>query len=404
MDIKVFDLKLDKKVNAKNLLIDITISDYIELIKKNIKELDIQRGKIISGQQVYKRLINDLLESTIIPPLSLVIKEDSDVFNAIKDDEDIQSIQNKLNEKIKPGDLSILDGLQRTYCILEIVEKHKEEYEKNNIGNLRIRAEVWYDINSTAILYKMLVLNTGQVKMSMKHQIEILNIPLKEAIIKYAREKGKEVFFSTYKNPDETDSVFKYKLSNVVEGFTAFLTRNPIVDKTNEVVKDLERMKFIEEHSSIQSISENKEIKEFADLLLKLDEGLSNKYKNGLDDTESLDDTEREEKSKIKWTSRNELMGSAPVISGIFAAFGWAFTKVNSYENRKSQFFNILSQPNQEDPLALRIAGKILEDRKKRSKKFGDDTRKFFFEGFKEFFNSGENFVDIWPKLEIAQD
>jgi hypothetical protein len=97
-------------------------------------------------------------------------------------------------------------------------------------------------------------------------------------------------------------------------------------------------------------------------------------------------------------------MRSAPVISGIFAAFGWASTKVNSYANRKSQFFNILSQPEHGDPLALITASKILEDKRKRSKKFGDDTRKFFFEGFKEFFNSGENFVDIWPKIEIAQN
>lgn len=398
MEITVFDLKEDKKINAKNLLIDITIADYIELIQTNIEELDIQRGKIISGREVYKRLIHDLLEGTIIPPISLFIKENSKLFEEIKNENDIKTIEAMINNTIKPGDLSILDGLQRTYCIMEIIQKYKEDYERNNISQLRLRAELWYNINSTAILYKMLVLNTGQVKMSMKHQIEILNIPLRDSIIEYAKEMDKDISFSTYKNPKETDKVYKYKLSDIVEGFTAFITRNPFVDKTNEVVKELERMKFIEEHPSMQSILDNKELKEFSEILVSLDERIYNKYADGLIDSEN------EDGSKLKWTSRNDIMRSAPVLSGIFAGFGTAFKKETVYTNRKNKFFETLTNQNQTDPLALSIASKILEDKRKRSKKFGDDTRKFFFEGFKEYLNSEEDFKNIWPNIETAQD
>jgi len=398
MDIRVFDLKEDKKVNAKNLLIDIPISDYIYLIKETIQELDIQRPKIISGKQVYNRLIQDLIEGTIIPPISLIIKENSDFFKAIEDKKDIKAIELTINKYIKPGDLSILDGLQRTFCILEIIDKHSEDYEKKNISELRIRAELWFKINPTAILYKMLVLNTGQVKMSMKHQIEILNISLRDSIIKYAREMERDISFSTYKNPRETDNVFKYKLSDIVEAFTSFITRNPIVDKPNEVVKELERMKFIEEHPSTQSILDNKELKEFSVILVSLDASINDKYGDGLIDIES------EEEIRLKWTSRNDIMRSAPALSGIFAAFGTAFKKGEVYTNRKSNLFEILNNPNQTDPLSLGIASKILEDKRKRSKKFGNDTRKFFFEGFKEYFNSEEQFENIWPNIETAQD
>ena len=84
--VRVFDLKEDKKVKAKCLLIDISMGNYIGLIKDNLEELDIQRGKILSRKRdVYKRLTEDLKEGTIIPPISLILKEKSNVQERIKD-------------------------------------------------------------------------------------------------------------------------------------------------------------------------------------------------------------------------------------------------------------------------------------------------------------------------------
>lgn len=71
----------------------------------------------------------------------------------------------------------ILDGLQRTYTILdlesELVKEHDDE-TLDRVLNNSIRVEIYLGINKIGILYRMLTLNTGQTPMSIRHQIEIL--------------------------------------------------------------------------------------------------------------------------------------------------------------------------------------------------------------------------------------
>ena len=78
----------------------------------------------------------------------------------------------------KPENLIILDGLQRTYTILELIEELKSEEdnqeELSKVLSNSIRIEVFLGINKIGILYRMLTLNTGQTPMSIRHQIEIL--------------------------------------------------------------------------------------------------------------------------------------------------------------------------------------------------------------------------------------
>lgn len=392
MDIHVFDLKEDKKVMAKCILIDIKIAEYIELIKENLEELEIQRGKIISRKrEVYRRLTEDLKEGTIMPPISLTLSKKTEVHNKIKNIVEIKEMQKEINKKIRKGDLFILDGVQRTHCILNVIEdlKNVEPDKLENFRNQRIRTELWFNMTYTALLYKMLVLNTGQVKMSMKHQIEILNIPLREKISEIASQKEISIKFSTYKTHKKIDKLYAYKFSDIVEAFTSFVTKDPIVDKTNEVVKELERMRFVEEHSNPETLSKEEEINEFTEILIEVDKLLYEKYRYPIED---------EEGQKLPWTSRNNVMGSAAILSGIFASFGKKFaTDKERYIQRKEKLFQIL-QNDARDPLKVEIMSKILQDEKKRTTKFGETTRNFFFSAFREFFNGEDNFEEIWKR------
>lgn len=390
--IRVFDRKEDKKVRGTCLLIDITIGDYDELIRNNLENLPIQRGKVSRQRDVYKRLRKDLKDGTIMPPLSLVASKE--LSDTIKDTEDTTRIEDIINEKISKKSLSILDGLQRTYCILNVIDDLKNNSEKlNAFKKLRIRAELWYSIKTNALLYKMLVLNTGQFKMSMRHQLEILYMPLKEAISNIAKERGIEgMRFSTYKDSSPSKEPYKYSFANIIEALTAFNTRDPIVDKTNIVVAELERMRFIEEHSDTSKLCSDDDIEQFSDLLFSLDEKLWEKYRERIKESDDSGNVKL-----LEWTSRNDFMNSAPFLSGFFASCG-KYRKRNNenYENRKNKFFKIFDE-NTEDPLKLRILSDILEDEKARSKKFGITLRNFFFHGFNEFFGGDEdNFEMIW--------
>lgn len=391
-DIRVFDLKEDKKVRAKCLLTDITIWDYIELIENNLENLPLQRGKVISRKsEVYDRLKEDLKNGTIIPPISLIANKE--FSESIRNVNDTKKIEDIINDKINKNSLSILDGLQRTYCILNAIDDLKDKPgELEAFKNLRIRAELWYSIQTNALLYKVLVLNTGQFKMSMRHQLEILYVPIKEKMLEIAKKNNIEnLKFSTYRNNFPSNEVYQYKFSDILEGLTAFSACNPIVDKTNIVVAELEKLQFIKEHSDTAKLASDEELEEFSNLLFALDKKLWEKYEERL----SQEDPEGNKKP-VEWTSRNDFMHSAPFLSGFFASFG-KFRKEDkaSYETKKKELLTVFDKED-EDPLKLMILSEILEKEKAVSKKFGTTVREFFFRAFNEFFRGETNLQTIW--------
>jgi len=390
-NIRVFDLKEDKKVSAKCLLIDISIKEYIELIQDNLENLPIQRGKVISRKrEVYERLKEDLKNGTIMPPLSLVANKE--LSDSILNVEDTKRIGRLINDKINKKSLSILDGLQRTYCILNALTDLEDNSEKlKEFENFKVRAELWFSIKTNALLYKVLVLNTGQFKMSMSHQLEIIYAPIKEKIQDIAKENEIEnLKLSTYRDTIPCKNVYEYSFSTIIEGFIAFSTHNPITDKTSVVVAELERMKFIKELSDPTKLASDKELEEFLNLLFTLDEKLWGKYKERL-----LEEDFEGNKKPLEWTSRNDFMKSAPFLSGFFASCG-KYRKRNNdkYKKRKKDLLRIFDK--NEDPLQLRDLSEILKEEKAKTKKFGTTVRDFFFRAFNSFFEGEDKFKEIW--------
>jgi len=198
-------------------------------------------------------------------------------------------------------------------AIIDEFQGNKEKLQK--FYNQKLRVEFWYNMTFNSLLYKMIVLNTGQVKMSMKHQLEILNYSTKREIISISRNKyRRDIRFSTYKEYIETDREFSYKFSTIVEAYTSFITGNEQVDKTNEVLKELEKMHFIEEHHTLDSLKDD-EINLFTDILLKLDENFNKKYLKPIEVNDEKGDI-----LQLPLTSRNELLNSEPFLCGFFAA------------------------------------------------------------------------------------
>lgn len=146
-------------------------------------------------------------------------------------------------------------------------------------------------------------------------------------------------------------------------------------------------MEFVEGHSKPEILSKEEEIKEFTEILITLDKSLWAKYERPIEIVEMGNE-------KLPWTSRNDIMCSAPMLSGIFAAFGKSF-KSDKYNQRKEKFFQILLS-GENDPLKLEIMSKLLQDEKGRSSKFGETTRNFFFTALREFFSGEDNFDKVW--------
>jgi len=391
-DIEVLSLFKDNKIDARSILCKISVGSYIKMVQGNLNELDIQRGKMLSRKrEVYSRLMEDLKNGALIPSIYLAIKEDSQLDSKLKNcKDDMRKMEEILRNSLTEDDTVILDGLQRTYCILNIIDELRESDDRlQQFYDEKLEVEIWYGMKFNSLLYKMIILNTGQVKMSIKHQLEILNIPLRAKIISISKDKHeRDVQFSTFRKPIDTKEKFKYKFSTVVEAYTSFLTGDEQVDKTNEVLKELERMRFIQEHSTKADLKDE-EVELFTKTLLELDENVYNKYPEPL---KGADET------SLILTSRSELLNSAPFLCSFFAALRKSIKRDKEKAKDRIEFFLSKLRKEDSDPIFLKKMAIILEEEKKRAKKWGEEQRRFFCRAFDEFFRGEDDFERIWER------
>lgn len=202
----------DKRIGAKDTMIDMTIGEYYGLVKDCLNENEYQRKHVRNSSSIYSLLKQDLIKGCIMPPIVLAYTD------IIEEDDDIKAILS-----VSTGKLKILDGLQRSYTIREIVNECERGEHKNNETNPlknRIRVEVYSGINKLGILYRMLTFNTGQTQMTTRHQIEIIYSEYK----KRCDVSGVKLLAET---DEATPKVLgEYRFRDIVEGFTSYLQKD----------------------------------------------------------------------------------------------------------------------------------------------------------------------------------
>ncbi len=160
----------DNRINARNLLTELTIGEYLGLARDILHKNEFQRRRVRSASSVYSLLREDLERGCIIPPIVLALTSDLTAAPPEVDAFAEFVTQNKAH-------LVILDGLQRTYTIMDLVDGLEAKADGDNLERVlaqKIRAEFYIGLNRLGILYRMLTLNTGQTPMSLRQQIEIL--------------------------------------------------------------------------------------------------------------------------------------------------------------------------------------------------------------------------------------
>lgn len=220
----------DARINSTNYMIELTMREYYELSRNILDNNDYQRRRVKSSTSVYSLLREDLKRGCLMPPIVLALKADADVRN-------IETII-----KEHKDDLVILDGLQRSYTIQDVVNELGFDSNAPALSN-KIRLEVYVGINKLGILYRMLTLNTGQTPMSTRHQIEIiysdyLNHPY-NADIRLMREVDEAT----------PRGLGEYRFRDIIEGFTSFLERDYLtLERTDilENIKSLEKLATVD--------------------------------------------------------------------------------------------------------------------------------------------------------------
>mgnify|MGYP000855756803 FL=1 len=218
----ILSKSFDNRINSTNLYIEMPFEEYLNFAKDIIKNNELQRKRVKKSRTVYSLLKDDLKQGCVMPPLVLAITQDKTID--IKNISNIELLNYIVENKNK---LVILDGLQRTYTLIDADSEMKDQDPESYSAFLKhtLRLELYVGINKSGILYRMLTLNTGQTPMTARHQVEMLYQDMRS-------EEFGDIHLVTdvMERPDPRKYEFSFK--NAIDGFNSYLERDELpIDK-----------------------------------------------------------------------------------------------------------------------------------------------------------------------------
>ena len=235
------ELLHDTRVNCASFMTSMTVQEYIELVNEAYKERGGIAGqreplKTTSAKRIRKRMVEDLLAGAVLPPL--VIGKVIDVLAGL----DADALKAAISDEDK-SELSIIDGMQRTTALLEAFAESEDA-----IKDRFLRVEFWVAEETESLIYRMLVLNTGQVPWNLSRQLQVVYAPL------VAEMKEKITFDRVLEiqgpNPERRTKAGQYRPDDLAELFIAFGLRKTDVDTKETLADEFSRLDMAEALSS----------------------------------------------------------------------------------------------------------------------------------------------------------
>lgn len=372
--LKIIGKTQDLRTNTNVLYAEILAKDYIELVGKEFDKFEIQRKRV--EPKKYSRLKSDFKNGALLPGITLAIE-----FSKV--DKYLELIEgNKFDEitsmLISKEEIYILDGLQRTYIINDIIDEGGKINEEQ-----KLLLEIWFEKEINHLIYRLIVLNSGQKPMSMRHQVELLFMTLKNSLTKDI--DGLELYLE--KDGQIRSRPKKFAFDRIVNAYYSFLTKSPETDRDNLVVKKLNEDDILS--STETELNDNyTSFKKYLNKYCELDSELFRVY-NGSSELSNFKN----------WFSEENTM----------KAFFAAVSKFKIDEKREARMDSAL------DKLLKSLKGEtahndIIDFKQFNDIKSGIDSkksnvgvalRKTIMDGFREFFmNEGdESFIE---SLKIA--
>ena len=358
----------DKKVNAYNQMYECSIKEYYELVKNILGNNEYQRRKVKSSSSIYSLLKEDLKQGCMIPPIVMAYVGEND---SIID----------LNSEETKKHLLILDGLQRSFAILDIVNETQNLFDYNeSVLDLPIRIELYTNINRMGILYRMLTLNTGQTRMSTRHQIEIIysdyitHSPLSNI------QLIKEV------DNDTPKSIGQYKFRDVIEGFTSYIECDYLTLDRQDLLDQVKTLtKLRNETEGVELFT--KYIDTYHKFVVKMNYFFPNKIEDIC--------------VSQFGSSVIEIFNKSQSLTGFGAAVGIMQEKgiINGFEIIQ-EYITKLYDENIKDGLETLLTN--LDEIRRKAKKIGNDQRLYFHYLYRKLFDpEKDSFLDF-SKSAIA--
>ncbi|GBG02321.1 hypothetical protein AZSI13_16480 [Azospira sp. I13] len=238
------DCLYDARTECFSYLLKTTLSRYIEMVK----DAHSNRGGIVGQRDVLKtttakrireRMISDICAGAILPPVVIGLVVDQEALENFKPgtitDEEAFLLA------IKGQELTIIDGMQRTAALIEA------SVQKGDLLTHEIRVEFWVAKSVASLIYRMLVLNTGQVPWTLARQLAVIYSPLLEEIKK--RVKNIDRIFHP-ERPGRRVSSGQFSSDDIVELYLAFSLRKASFDTKETLSEEFSRLDFVDNLAS----------------------------------------------------------------------------------------------------------------------------------------------------------
>lgn len=316
---KIYNKEYDKRSECYLVLATMELKEYMELVKDAFDRkgnLEGQRDVISHSSvanKIRNRMANDFKNGSVFPQVVIGLLVDKEIFHLFDEfdpygkDEDIIAVINLIKNMRKDA-ISIIDGIQRTNI-----------YFENSIGNENrpIRVEFYITTSVTKLLYRMLVLNTGQVPWNTRRQLEVIFSNLSTSILNAVQEKDFEIVdkinINSIDDKQKRKNSGTFNKSTLIEMYLTFNTRNIKVNLSNEIAEEFQRFDML------QSVEKQENFSIFIEifiLLCKWDIALGNYGTSNVTEEYSTDYIDP--KSQIK--EGRDFFTNTPVIMGFIAA------------------------------------------------------------------------------------
>lgn len=383
MNLDILNIIHDNRVNGLSISATTTVAEYLEWFNRfgMDNKLDEQRPvmKTRSANMIRKRLVEDLKAGAVIPPIVMGIALDTEL-KEVTPENAIQIINEHISEA------TVIDGMQRTEVL-------KEAFEGNHmISSNSLRIDIWITRDAISLIYRMLVLNTGQTPWDVKRQLEVIHKPL----IDECRNRIQGIVINVKNDNKRRTKAGVYQASSIVELFLAFSSRKELVNTSDKLADDFTRLDVTE----MASIPENAHIfYECIKMLYQFDVALS-RYAGNQDDKVDGD----------KFYDGMDIFTNMPAKIGFIVALAQLIMGRAGTEKSKdvkeaalvkisSKFTKILEKINglTDDALVDFISIPVLNEavRSLSIKKIGNEQRKFFLAGFEAMFKCEDDFQDM---------
>lgn len=374
----------DNRINSCNLYVETTFGEYLSFAKDIIKNNELQRKRVRASKSVYSLLKNDLKRGCVMPPLVLAIAGDKDINLEAENSIISQDIVDKIKTDCK--DILILDGLQRTYTLIdadaEIKQEEPESYQK--FLNYKLRLEIYVDINKFGVLYRMLTLNTGQTPMAARHQLEMLYRDKLNTSI-----EGVKLITDVQGKADPEDNEFVFK--NVIDGFNSYMNRNELPIDRQELLENIQMLENMSNEDVTNDIFE-----EFLGIYVKVFNKLCNVSNNYYLTDEDRDMYEISDSPFGK--SVRKVFSTSQAMTGFGAAIGRMKDNglIKDIDEIDTMLENI-SCVNNEWFLEMLVK---FDKIKQSSKKIGNGQRMFIKYFFRELFNKdSDSYLNLYAAV-----